>query len=573
MKKSIIIKGLVSIALVFGASSCSSDYLDLEPVSNESSEQITDNVSKMRAAIFGGFERMNRQYSSYYEYNCFIGESTVNMYYGEIPGQDLFSYYGAARYGEGWINWRMMSSYRTYGSVMAWMYYYGLVSQANYLTAADTPDNEEITGEYAFRLAQAYTLRAHAYTRLHQLYGPRWQDSLNGARHSVVIRTTAPDPAETAKDVSSSNEVFQQIYDDLDRAIELYELSGFDRENMWETNISVAYGLYARAALIKEDWATAEEKAKLAAADYEIMSASDYESGFNAPTSEWMWCSQEGYTGVYYASFGAWWACNGAYPCSVFGKYGAGSVDYTFYKQMQNTHDVRCELFYTPDKEGRSLRAKFWNPDDCAEATMNVNINSIAPGVQAYSEKMYDKIGKKNNWIFPYNNDYTNGSQETATIYVPFGAQFKYWGTDTYSSSAVCFMRSSEMLLIQAEAACHNGNYSVAQDCLEKINKNRISNYTKTTKTGDDLLAEVKLNRRWELWGEGFNWFDLKRWGEPVSRVAWKAGDVNSGNWPEMYAKTLEVDEYDGWVYPIPYSEIDYNEALTISVNNPDYGL
>ena len=67
MKKSNIIKGFASLALVFGAASCSNDYLDVQPISNESSEQITDNVSKMRAAMFGAFEQMYSHDSSYRE--------------------------------------------------------------------------------------------------------------------------------------------------------------------------------------------------------------------------------------------------------------------------------------------------------------------------------------------------------------------------------------------------------------------------------------------------------------------------------------------------------------------------
>lgn len=562
------------MALLFGAASCSSDYLDLQPISNESAEGIADNVSKMRAAIFGGFEKMNRQYSSY-DYNYFIGEATLNTWYGDIPGQDFPSYLAARYYGNTWTNWNMFTSHRTYGAVMAWTYLYGLIGDVNYLLAADNAANaDEIKGEYAFRLAQAYTLRAHGYIRLQQLYGPRWQDSMDGARHSVVLRTEMPDPANAAKDVSSTAAVMQQIYDDLDRAIELYELSGYDRDNMWETNESVAYGLYARAALLKEDWATAEKYAHLASESYNIMSAADYESGFAAPTSEWMWCSTSSYTSTYYWSFGVYWACNGAYTC-MWGNYGAGAVDYMLYKQMQNTNDVRCELFYTPDKEGRALRAKFWNPDDCDAISLNINDSgsSFNNALQAYCDKMYDKIGKANNWIPPYSNDYQGYGTEISGTYIPFGAQFKFWGTDTYSTSSVCFMRASEMLLIEAEAACHNGNYSVAQDCLEKINKNRIAGYVKSTKTGDDLLAEVKLNRRWELWGEGFSWFDFKRWNEPIKRTLWESGNVNSGNWPTSCKEELGVSEYQGWVYPIPYTEIDYNDALTINVNNPDYGL
>ena len=574
MKKSIITKGLASLAFVCAVSSCSSDYLDLQPVSNENSEEITDNVSKMRAAMFGGFGSMYQQYSSFYDYLWFNGEPWCNMFYGEGMGQDFNSYFLADQTNYGWTNWTHMNTNRSWGDAIAWSYYYGLISQANYLIAADNAANEEnITGEYAYRIAQAYTLRAHAYTRLHAMYGPRWVDSSEGKRHSVVLRLTVPDPENSNAPVVTTNEILAQIYSDLDRAIELFDLSNYDREHIWETNESVAYGLYARAALLKDDWETAEKYAHLASQEFDVMSADEYAGGFFSANGEWMWGSQDSYTGLYYATFGASWACNGAYPC-IWGKYGSGAIDYTFYKKMQNTNDIRCELFYTPDKEPRATRLKFWSEDDCESTSMNINIgDNIPAALQKYCDNIYEKVGKGNRLIFPYSNDYFEGSLSCEDTFVPFGAHFKFWATDNYGSSAVCFMRASEMLLIEAEAACHNGNDAVAQDCLEKINKNRISNYTKSTKTGDDLLAEVKLNRRWELWGEGFNWFDFKRWNEPIERVAWKAGDVNSGNWPEAYAKSFETTDHDGWVWMIPYSEIDYNDALGNDVNNPDYGM
>ena len=575
MKKSNIFNGFASLALVFGAASCSSDYLDVQPISQESAYTITENVSKVRASAYAAFGSMYSQYSSLYDYMWFNGEPWFMMWYGEAMGNDFNSYFAARQTGYNWTNWNHMDAYNTWGDLIAWDYCYGIVAQCNNLLAMKSIVEEkgDMKGEMAFRFAQAYTLRAHAYIRLHQMYGPRWEDSFDGKRHSVIIRTEFTDPANSAQPLSNTNEVLDFIYDDLDNAIALYEASNYDRTYEWEADLSVAYGLYARAALLKNDWQTAEKKAHLASEGYEVMSAQDYKSGFNTPTSEWMWCSQEGPTGVYYASFGASWACNGAYPC-IWGSYGAGAVDYTFYKLVNNANDVRCELFYTPDKEGRALRTRFWNADAVEESTMNLNQGEYFPAaLQAFCDAKYKEIGEPNRWKFPYSGDYNNDDLEIGSTYIPFGAQFKFWGKDNYSSSQVCFMRASEMLLIEAEAACHNGNYSVAQDCLEKINKNRIAGYVKSTKTGDDLLAEVKLNRRWELWGEGFNWFDYKRWNEPISRDAWIAGDTQSGNWPDAYAKSFDLDVHYGWVWPIPQREVDYNDALVGNLDDPMYGI
>ncbi|MDE6718103.1 MAG: RagB/SusD family nutrient uptake outer membrane protein, partial [Muribaculaceae bacterium] len=526
MKKRNILKGLAAAAVAVSLGSCSSDYLDLQPISNEVSESIPFNISKLRSAIYGTMESTYRQYGAFYEYRFFNGEPWYDQWYGESMGQDYNSYWVAGSTNYGFTNWTHMNSYNTWGAKIAWSYPYGIISQANYIIAGEKTleESEELKGETAFRMAQAYTMRAHGYIRLHQMFGPRWADSNNGEVTSVVIRTEAPDAnVSTAKAVSTTNQVLKQIYDDLDRAIELYDIADFGRDYEWEVDESVAYGLYARAALLKDDWDTAEKYAHLASEGYTIMSPAEYKSGFNAANSEWMWCSDEGKSGIYFASFNASFGCNGAYPC-IWQSYGAGAVDYMLYKQMYSAKDVRCELFYTPDKEGRAMRAKFWSEDDVS-SDMNLNQGENFPvRLQQYCDKMYDEIGRPNRWGFPYvggQDLYFTGGEEIGNTYIPFGAQFKFWGTDTYGAGQYPFMRASEMLLIEAEAACHNGHFAVAQDCLYKINSNRIADYVKSSKTGDDLLEEVKLNRRWELWGEGFNWYDFKRWNEPINRVAW----------------------------------------------------
>lgn len=78
--------------------------------------------------------------------------------------------------------------------------------------------------------------------------------------------------------------------------------------------------------------------------------------------------------------------------------------------------------------------------------------------------------------------------------------------------------RSAEMYLIEAEANCHLGNKDTeTQNLLIELNRTSGRNTAYTcTKTGDELLEEVKLYRRIELWGEGFDWFDYKRWKESI---------------------------------------------------------
>ena len=75
MKKSNIFKGLAAIALSLVVTSCKSDYLDLQPISQESSESIPDNVFKMRTASYGIMQSMYSQYSMFYYIMFFNGET------------------------------------------------------------------------------------------------------------------------------------------------------------------------------------------------------------------------------------------------------------------------------------------------------------------------------------------------------------------------------------------------------------------------------------------------------------------------------------------------------------------
>jgi hypothetical protein len=121
----------------------------------------------------------------------------------------------------------------------------------------------------------------------------------------------------------------------------------------------------------------------------------------------------------------------------------------------------------------------------------------------------------------------------------------------------LCLFRSSEMLLNRAEALYFEGGHEAeVQQLLVQLthDSGRDTEYT-CTKTGTDLLNEIKLYREIELWGEGTNWFDLKRWGDPriVKRFA------EGGNFIDYWAYKFQPEEQNKWVFMIPQSETNYN--------------
>ncbi len=558
--KKYIVKGLSALMVAGALQSCSSDYLDLSPSSEVSNADVTQTETGIRLAVYGTFKSQYRQYNYFYGFRWFNGEPWLAMTYGEAMGQDYISLFWQ-RSSPTIITWDAMSHDNYTIDIIAWNYCYGIIGQCNTILA---DVEEDLSGEMAFRVAQAYTLRAHAYSRLMQLYGPRWADSNNGEAKSVVLRTEPVNPDEANAPLAPAKEVMDLIYSDLDKALALYEKSGVSRDYLWESDINVAKGIYARAALLKDDWATAQKMAREARQGYPVMSGNTYVTcGFTKTTSETMWATSDDYAGIYYASFGATYACNGAYP-TMWMSIGGGAIDMDLYRKMDAENDVRAKLFFTPDKVAESDRDLFWNSKNFASATGNVNIpNSVLqPQLQKFCEERYMETGAPNGWYFPYaaagegTQIYTEA--DGATV-IQLGSQFKFWGTDDYGSSSFCMMRGSEMLLIEAEAACHNNDEATAKNLLEELNSQRIAGYTATTATGTALLDEVKIARSSELWGEGFSFFDFKRWNEKISRKAWSEGDVNSGNWPILMAKDFEPSFNNGWKWIVPKKETEYN--------------
>lgn len=125
-------------------------------------------------------------------------------------------------------------------------------------------------------------------------------------------------------------------------------------------------------------------------------------------------------------------------------------------------------------------------------------------------------------------------------------------------------MRAGEMYLIEAEALARLGDARAAT-VLETFVKTRDANYTiPTTRT---LLEEILMQRRIELWGEGFSLLDLKRLNKKLVRPT---GSPANGLHLASLATVVERDITDPKIlYRIPQDEIDTNEEIDATDQNP----
>ncbi len=537
----------MGVCTAIALSACSSDFLETTPTSSTATPTVFATTSNVKMAVNGLAYLMKSQHAAFSQGYC--GENRIRSVFYEYASQE-FRYNAIA---SGWASimngdyyTRTTTNYTKY----PWAYYYEIIANANSIVAnVDAAAGEE--SERQFLKAQALTFRAYCYSKLLELYTPRWQDTNNGSASGIVLRldeSTGPMPLSTVA------QCYAQVYKDLDDAINNFKASGKDRNaaEYWLTNINVAYAIYARTALNRQDYSTALSMAKSAREGYPLMSNAEYETGFSKKTSEWLFGSYDGDTeNNWYWTFGTQFACNGYYSQAT--EYGAGAIEKELTDRMP-INDVRMKCFLTIDKfAGLDLYK--------GKGTVQNSDGTIKKDVP-HMNLTYGYMESDEAWSIAdaYINSRTPSGLAKAyqSGYYHLGAQLKFWAIGTPGVEPLCFIRSSEMVLIEAEANYFLKNEEDAQASLVELNATSGRNPAYTcTKTGDALFQEIVDYRELELWGEGFNWYDLKRWNRGFNRLSF----ANGGNCHPATATEVAANS-SNWTWSIPESETNYNTDI-----------
>ena len=150
------------------------------------------------------------------------------------------------------------------------------------------------------------------------------------------------------------------------------------------------------------------------------------------------------------------------------------------------------------------------------------------------------------------------------TLITPVGSLLgnrKFREPATLNIGHMVLMRSSEMLLIEAEASAKDGDETHAQDLLYELQAKRDPNARKTDRKGNELIELILLERRKELWAEGFSLFDLLRNQKSLVRE----GDHQS-------LKNFPANSWK-FIFQIPRSELDVNKGILPEDQNPNTGV
>jgi hypothetical protein len=505
-------KYIIALVIISMLASCKKEYLNTAPTNSTSPSTVFATTASAALAVNGLAKLMTQQKISSQGFN---GEGTIKMYYGNYAGNHFGVNLPSFSIP---INMEFYANPTSTYGYYPWYYYYSIIGNANTIInridAASGPESER-----QYIKAQALTFRAYAYTMLAQLYGNRWSDSNNGTTSAVVLRI---DESTGDMPLSTLKQTYDLIYNDLNTAIGLFTASGKTRAatQFYLTDINVAYATYARAAINRQDYAVAENYANKARQSFPLMTVAQYKTGFNTSNSEWIWGSY-GATDetLFFYSFFAYIAYN-----------STGST-------ITSTPRYMSKDLYTKIPTTDIRKVLFLDPKNLA---YNTTTGEGSAALTAAARAQYPAM------------------QSAARSY-PY-MQFKFSATDMPGVGNLNHFRSSEMILIEAEAKYFQNkpaaDIQVLMNTLTKTSL-RDASYN-CTATGTALFDEIKLYRAIELWGEGFDFFDLKRWGDKIERKSF----ANGGNFVNILATTILPNQANNWKIVIPSRETDYNGAF-----------
>ena len=116
-------------------------------------------------------------------------------------------------------------------------------------------------------------------------------------------------------------------------------------------------------------------------------------------------------------------------------------------------------------------------------------------------------------------------------------------------------MRVAEMYLLAAEGYAESGNDPQARTMLKTLVAQRLTDGNTAyidALSGAALQAEIKLQSRLELWGEGKSYLRMKRQQETITR---------GNNWLDFPGTSYQFDD-EKLTFEIPEAELRDNPLI-----------
>ena len=486
-----LIKISMMSALLFAGVGCSEEFLDEQPSEFLTAEQIGEAAEKNPAVVRG---TMTGIYSL-----------TVETGTGGTTNHDDFGQKGYDIYGD-MLSGDMALSVSTYGwyraDITEFQAPQDFTRQRNYMVwryyyriirSANTVIDALGGNEAVTELDENKYILGQAKAISAHSYFYLTQYFAKKYNPTAEILPIYDDLQDQNGPKVAMSEIYAFMEKDLNDAISL--LDGFNRAGKNEINQSVAQATLAYVYGSKGDWQQVYDltNAVVNSGEYNLMSSEEVLGGFNdLNTSGWMWGID--LTSDVGLGLVSWWGQVDRFTYSYAWAGDAKAIDSDLYDAIPD-NDVRKQQFEAPAGGYADL--------------MPLN-------------KFYDP------------NRTIGGQAVVTTDYV--------------------YMRVAEMYLLKAEAAARLGMDAEAQSTLKMVLNERMDDASYVDGlSGGDLLDEIYLQTRIELWGEGKSYLAMKRNQATVTRGANHLSFVGVG---------IPYDD-ERLTFEIPESEIQFNPFIT----------
>ncbi|TRX71132.1 RagB/SusD family nutrient uptake outer membrane protein [Carboxylicivirga sp. M1479] len=532
MKRNIFL-ALIAVLVIF--SGCSKDFLETTPTDSISAEAALSSPDNMMLILNGLHRQMYSQSPLEGASWSRTGQSHFLPSYDAMGGNVIHS-----SPGNGWmrsdLQWQthISATYTTPRNV--WYQRYHFIASANSIINKVEEAQMPVDAFMSNILGQAHAYRAWAYHQLVMTYAKGYLISADPSTEPGVPLLFTTEAPYTSEGRSSVQAIYDQIEKDIDMSIS-YLADATAPNNNSHISQNAAYGIKARIALSKGDWAVAASAAAEARKGYSLMNEADYLSGFNSynlPEVIWGGHVIDSETNYYAAYF------------YYLGTNFNGSQNRGNPKMINNAiYDALPATDY---------RTKLWLP-----TAPNSNKNASNGWGGSYeTDPNYDTDAEFKAAKAAIQTEYRMTSGHHTHPYM--SVKFLNANGGTIDPDDVIFMRASEMYLIEAEAYAMLNMVTEAQAALAVLGTERNPSYDVSVfGTQDALMAEVKFQRHVELWGEGFSFHDHIRWNDPLDQTGSGASSV-------LYQNGFKQDrpsDNPKWVWKIPQMEIDANPNLT----------
>lgn len=449
----------------------------------------------------------------------------------------------------------------------SWNYYYEQILTTN--SAVGAIDEDTDNAELNFLLGTSLANRAMVYLDAARQYEflPTEFNEGRSSEGNVILGLTMPIVTEktTEEEMNNNprvhhNDMVAFIKGDLEKAIEYFK-KGTGRPEKTLPNIAVAYGLMARLYLWDasyqeecgdKDLAFAAEALPHAeaagtpaelyakAAEYAKMAYTTHGASTVTTRDEWL-DRMSGFNTISTPS----WMLGGQYVTEDDAVQAGGIRTWTSFMSPEHTFG------YASPAQGA------W-PEISASLYGSINDRDFRK--LTFKAPEGSQLAKQVPYLDP---EFAEENFDAPYIAIKFRPG--QGNMDDYTVGACVaypLMRVEEMYFIEAEAVAHTDPAAGMKLCSDFMKAYRYATYKSGATTMEDVVSEIVLQKRIELWGEGQSFFDIKRLNMSCTRFY-------SGTNFESGVDTFNTNGRAGWMNAVIVSQEVQNNTAIEGYNTP----